>query len=106
MRAHEMRGSARDWCHFSQRLGRTALHRRLKSGELGYEDEKFSYVVASKLPVCKAAARIVRHPTVRKGHLELQLCAPGGLRKETVTRSQGEKYKQARKAKWGEEWLR
>src|SRR5438105_6405851 len=101
-----MRGSARDWCHFSQRLERTALHRRLKSGELGYEDEKFSYVVASKLPARKAAARIVRHPTVRKGHIELQLCAPGGLRSETVARSQGEKYKRARKAKWGEEWLR
>src|SRR5438105_9350042 len=101
-----MRGSARDWCHFSQRLERTALHRRLKAGELGYEDEKFSYVVASKLPARKAAARIVRHPTVRKGHLELQLCAPGGLRKETATRSRSEEYKQARKAKWGEEWLR
>jgi len=101
-----MRGSARDWCHFSQRLGRTALHRRLKSGELGYEDEKFSYVVASKLPARKAAARIVRHPAVRKGYVELQLCAPDGLRSETVARSQGEEYKRARKAKWGEEWLR
>ena len=99
-----MRGSARDWCHFSQRLERSKLHRRLKSGELGYEDEKFSYVVASKLPARKAAARIVRHPTVRKGHIELQLCAPDGLRSETVTRSLGEEYKRARKAKWGEEW--
>ncbi|HTC78775.1 MAG TPA: small ribosomal subunit Rsm22 family protein, partial [Terriglobales bacterium] len=101
-----MRGSARDWCHFSQRLERSGLHRQLKAGELGYEDEKFSYVVASKLPARKAAARIVRHPTVRKGHIELQLCAPGGLKKETIARSQGEEYRQARKAKWGEEWLR
>ena len=99
-----MRGSARDWCHFSERLERTALHRRLKSAELGYEDEKFSYVVASRFPARKAAARIVRHPAARKGHIELQLCASGGLQKETVARSQGEKYKRARKAKWGEEW--
>ena len=99
-----MRGSARDWCHFSQRLERSKLHRRLKAGELGYEDEKFSYVVASQLPARKAAARIVRHPAVRKGHTELQLCAPGELRSETVTRSQREEYRRARKAKWGEEW--
>src|SRR5438552_16316138 len=99
-----MRGSARDWCHFSQRLERSKLHRRLKSGELGYEDEKFSYVVASRLPGRKAAARIVRHPVLRKRHLELQLCAPGGLKKETIARSQGEEYKRARRAKRGAEW--
>ena len=101
-----MQGRARDWCHFSERLERSSLHRRLKSGELGYEDEKFSYVVASRLAARKAAARIVRHPAARKGYVELQLCAPDGLRKETVTRSQGEEYKRARKAEWGEEWLR
>jgi ribosomal protein RSM22 (predicted rRNA methylase) len=101
-----MQGSARDWCHFSERLERSAAHRRLKGAELGYEDEKFSYVVASKLPARKAAARIVRHPQQSKGHVDLQLCAPGGLRNQTVTRSQRQEYKQARRAKWGDEWLR
>jgi ribosomal protein RSM22 (predicted rRNA methylase) len=93
-----------DWCHFSQRLERTAQHRRLKGGELGYEDEKFSYVILSKRPVTPARARIVRHPILRKGHVQLKLCTPAGLQQLTVTRTDKEKYRAARKAEWGDGW--
>jgi ribosomal protein RSM22 (predicted rRNA methylase) len=93
-----------DWCHFAVRLERTSLHRRLKAGELGYEDEKFSYVVAAKGRPWPAAARIVRHPLHLKGHTRLELCTLAGLQQITVTRSHGETYKRAKKAKWGEEW--
>jgi ribosomal protein RSM22 (predicted rRNA methylase) len=94
----------RDWCHFAQRLERTSLHRRLKAGELGYEDEKFSYMVAAKHDVVQAAARVIRHPIQLKGHIKLELCTPEGLEKRTITRSQGEAFKAARRIKWGEEW--
>jgi ribosomal protein RSM22 (predicted rRNA methylase) len=93
-----------DWCHFAQRLERTSLHRHLKSGELGYEDEKFSYVIAAKEEVARATARIIRHPLIGKGHIKLELCTPGGIVTETVTRSDKDRFKLARRAKWGDAW--
>ncbi len=96
--------AAGDWCHFSVRVERTAEHRRLKEAELGHEDEKFSYVIASRLPVKKASARVVRHPLRFSGYTKLQLCTPEGLDAETVTRSNKEKYRQARKTEWGSDW--
>ena len=93
-----------DWCHFAARVERTAEHRRLKQGELGYEDEKFSYIAASHLQPSPALARIVRHPLRYSGHSELQLCTPKGLKKITVTRSQKEKYKAVKRAEWGSAW--
>lgn len=95
-----------DWCHFSVRLERTAEHRRLKGGELGYEDEKFSYVIACKPAAEQAATRIVRHPMKHPGHIKLMLCTPDGLQMATITKSQKELYRRARQAKWGEEWQR
>jgi ribosomal protein RSM22 (predicted rRNA methylase) len=96
--------AAGDWCHFAQRVERTSLHRRLKGGTLGYEDEKFSYVVASRYLSSPVAARIVRHPQKRSGHVQLTLCTPEGLQSRTVGKSQKEDYRMARKAEWGEEW--
>jgi ribosomal protein RSM22 (predicted rRNA methylase) len=93
-----------DWCHFSQRVERTSEHRQLKGGALGYEDEKFSYVVASRKQFLPATARIVRHPQKHGGHVQLRLCTLNGLENRTVTKSQKEDYRKARKAEWGERW--
>jgi ribosomal protein RSM22 (predicted rRNA methylase) len=93
-----------DWCHFAQRLERTSLHRSLKSGELGYEDEKFSYMVAAHQEVARVPARIIRHPLTGKGHIKLELCMPAGIVSETVTRSDKENFRLARHAKWGDAW--
>ncbi|MGH9830622.1 MAG: small ribosomal subunit Rsm22 family protein, partial [Blastocatellia bacterium] len=56
-----------DWCHFSARIERTSWQRRLKSGTLPYEDEKFSYVLVTRDPAETAAARIIRRPHKAKG---------------------------------------
>ena len=98
--------AARDWCHFSQRVERTWQHRQLKGGALGYEDEKFSYLVAAKNHSPSSEARIVRHPGKHSGHVQLVLCTPEGkIENRTITRSSKEAYKRARKAEWGESWV-
>lgn len=96
-----MRG---DWCHFAERLERTAEHRRIKGGSLGYEDEKFSYLAATRLPIPGRSGRIVRHSQIHSGYVQLQLCAAEGLRELTVTKSQKDIYRAARKAAWGDRW--
>ncbi len=91
-----------DWCHFSQRVERTSSHRTMKQGELGYEDEKFSYVAFSKIDFERPQARIVRHPVYRPKQVQLSLCTADGLRQKLVTKSQGESYKRGKKADWGD----
>lgn len=93
-----------DWCHFSVRVERTSAHRHLKGGELGYEDEKFSYLIACKTAVDRPEARIVRHPLKRPGHVKLTLCTPDDLQNPTIGKSQKELYRAARKAEWGDAW--
>lgn len=97
-----------DWCHFSARVERSSVHRQLKGGELGHEDEKFSYVVAVRPGMAESdtdAARVLRHPVKRKGLVELQLCRPdGSAGRELVTKRLGASYKQARDVRWGDEW--
>lgn len=95
----------RDWCHFAARVERTSLHRQLKGGELGHEDEKYSYVSFVKTGIGLPKARIVRHPQQLRGHIKLQLCVDGErIRQEVVTRSQKGLYRAARRAKWGDVW--
>ena len=76
----------------------------LKSGALAYEDEKFSYVVATRDSSAAAASRIVRHPQKHSGHVQLTLCTRRGIETRTVSRSQGKDYPLARRAEWGGAW--
>ncbi|MEC4017812.1 small ribosomal subunit Rsm22 family protein [Streptomyces sp. H27-D2] len=94
-----------DWCHFATRVNRSSLHRKVKGGELSYEDEKFSYVAAVRFPATPAAGRIVRRPQLRKGQVLLELCGTDEkLRRETVTKRHGPLYRAARDAAWGDAW--
>jgi ribosomal protein RSM22 (predicted rRNA methylase) len=95
----------KDWCHFSARVSRSSLHRQVKGGSLAYEDEKFSYVAATRIEAAPASARVVRKPQIRKGQVLLDLCVEeGALERTTVTKRHGPLYRAARDADWGDAW--
>jgi ribosomal protein RSM22 (predicted rRNA methylase) len=103
--------AAGDWCHFSVRVPRTKEHRRLKAGSLSYEDEKFSYLIATRPAIAAAStpaaspSRIVRHPYVEKGRITLTRCMPDATIATTpIARNDREAFKRARKARWGDAW--
>ncbi|MCB1085111.1 MAG: hypothetical protein KDK60_03310 [Chlamydiia bacterium] len=83
-----------DWCHFAVRVSRTSIHRKLKAGSRGFEDEKFSYLIASKLPHTPEGRRVLRRPIKRKGHTMATLCTHQGLEQGVFT---GKK----KKIRWG-----
>ncbi|WLW55541.1 small ribosomal subunit Rsm22 family protein [Streptomyces sp. YU58] len=94
-----------DWCHFSARVSRSSLHRRVKGGSLAYEDEKFAYVAATRRSVTPAPSRVVRRPQIRKGQVLLDLCeTEERLTRRTITKRHGDLYKAARDADWGDAW--
>jgi ribosomal protein RSM22 (predicted rRNA methylase) len=97
--------SADDWCHRPVRVARSALHRAAKQAALGFEDEKFSYVVLTRrVPAWRGAGRVVRKPMKNAGHVHLDLCTEAGLVRETVTRSDKASYREARDVEWGGVW--
>lgn len=97
--------SMSDWCHRPVRVSRSTAHRAAKHASLGYEDEKFSYVVLTREPVAHTAAgRIVRKPMLKKGHVHLDLCTEGKIERLTVSRRDGDDYRSARDASWGDVW--
>ena len=94
-----------DWCAFYTRVARSAIHRQAKKGELGYEDEKFSYIAVSKVPVEKNGARILRHPQIYKGYVNVKLCTEDGIQDKVYSKKDGEVYKRIRKLGAGEKIL-
>ena len=91
-----------DWCHVATRLPRSRTHRSAKGAERGFEDEKFSYVALCRSLQPRPSERIIRRPDLRPGHVVIDLCTSSGLEQRTVSRRQGDEYRRARKASWGD----
>jgi ribosomal protein RSM22 (predicted rRNA methylase) len=93
---------APDWCHFTQRLPRLRAHMQLKGAELPFEDEKFSYVVLTRTPVARRAARVLAQPIVSKVEVSAKLCTADGLKSEKVPHRDKTTYGRARRWRWGD----
>jgi ribosomal protein RSM22 (predicted rRNA methylase) len=94
----------KDWCHFSARVERSSLHRKIKDATLNYEDEKFSYVIFSKNKAEPCQNRVIRRPLKGAGFINLQLCSKNGLKEKTITKKNKSQFSYARKIKWGDEF--
>lgn len=90
-----------DWCHFTCRVMRSRLHKMLKDADVPYEDEKYSYISFAKVEGRRANARVLRHPYVTKGAIDLELCTTEQNAKYTI-RKKHSSYKEARKVKMGD----
>lgn len=89
------------WCHFSVRTSRTKLHKTLKGGDAGFEDEKFSYLILSRYPAAvRPAYRLIGHPSGTKLR-ELQVCGPNGAETLQVSKSHP-LHKRSKKLEWGD----
>ena len=95
-----------DWCHFAQRIERSRDHRILKSADLPYEDEKFSYLIAVRTAHFKEAAqsRILARPNRQSNSITLKLCQPtGAANLVSIQRRDKETFQSAKKKEWGNE---
>jgi ribosomal protein RSM22 (predicted rRNA methylase) len=93
---------APDWCHFSVRLARSREHMHAKKAAVPFEDEKFSYVMASRQPVALEGSRILAPPVETKAEINLKLCAESGLTWQSIARRDKAAYKRVRKLEWGD----
>lgn len=92
----------RDWCHSIVRMERTKVHKLLKSADLPYEDEKFSYIAISKEKYDNSGIRILRHPMIEKGKITLKVCHNGEIEDMIVTKKDKELFKMVKKKKCGD----
>lgn len=95
--------AAPDWCHFSRRVARSRMHRRIKSGDVPWEDEKFIYIAASRHPPLPVAARVIAPVQVRGGTVSLKLCEQNGTASQNLlSKRDGARFRQARRLVWGD----
>ena len=105
-------GTQKKWCHFAERVSRTRDHRRIKGGVVGFEDEKYSYVIACRpgftnlIPRSsqQVSARLVGRPRVRNAGVDLPLCMPDGTLADLLApRRDKVFFRLAKSCGWGDE---
>jgi len=76
----------------------------LKDGTRNFEDEKFTYLVATRAPAKPAPARVITRPGRPKGRVILDPCTTAGSREQAVVPKSSTSYRTARGAAWGDAW--
>lgn len=90
------------WCHFSVRVERSKLHKQVKpDATLPYEDEKFSYVVASRKQPVWPAYRLIGQPRGTK-LIDVDVCTDAGEAKHLKAAKSHPQHKAFRRADWGD----
>ncbi|OIQ69349.1 mitochondrial small ribosomal subunit Rsm22 [mine drainage metagenome] len=75
---------------------------QIKGAELPFEDEKFSYVALTRIPVAWRLARVLAQPVVSKVEVAAKLCTPDGLALTRVPSRAKADYARARRWRWGD----
>jgi len=91
-----------DWCHFSVRLARSRAHMHAKGASVPFEDEKFAYLALARTGEPTDGARILAPPQESKAGMALKLCSASGLSLAAVPRRDKERYRNLRRAGWGD----
>ena len=91
-----------DWCHFTCRVPRSRLHKTIKDASVPYEDEKYCYIAFSRKKCERASMRVLRHPYISKGQVDLSLCTETENKEMTVRKRDGDLYKRAKRSKQGD----
>jgi ribosomal protein RSM22 (predicted rRNA methylase) len=84
-------------------VARSRIHRLAKDAEVPWEDEKFSYLAASRLPAATYGSRVIAPAERASGRVRLKLCrSDGSAVHRLVTRREGDAFREARRSDWGD----
>jgi len=92
-----LRDSESDWCHFVERIDRSRIQRHLKNGVLGYEYEKYSYLLMSKHPIHYDGKRIISRPNYTKHSVSFDICSEESSHIVITKRENKNEYKIVKK---------
>ena len=93
-----LRDSESDWCHFVERIDRSRIQRRLKNGVLGYEYEKYSYLLMSKYPIHSNGKRIISRPNYTKHSVSFDICSEKSSHVVVTKRENNNEFKIVKKS--------
>jgi ribosomal protein RSM22 (predicted rRNA methylase) len=96
-------GAAPVWCRFVERLPRSSLHRRIKQGTHGYEDESFAYLVATRIPASISGGRVIGPVERSKVELSAPVCIEGAEKRFKVATRDKQKTNQFKRLSWGDQ---